>query len=392
MKIAILTIADFAATAQRIGGPQATVVTRAEALPREVELLLIFLHPAADGQAWLDEAQAPVLTVEQVAGLPLAPGAIVFVGACYGMENQALLSALQQAGAGALIAGPGVNYGSQTGLSGADTLALALRTLLQGGLPLPVAWSMARGLVRLAAGRGLPGAADALEYQILGVQHGEFWRGLVGTLGGLVTLLAFLIALFTGQWAPGPLVTFSSVPNPPAPITAWEKLVYDNGDEVGWALPVALLPGEILQVVDVVTPTVGADFNLLESWDTGVISLTAVSADSGAVVPGSGVLTWTVAGASGSATMITKTWVTLGGWSSSALMERLISGGETTTVTVALSNDATPTPTVTPTPRYTPRPWPTISYPTPTPCAGLGCGGGAGIAYQLFLPVILNDQ
>ena len=240
MKIVVLTLASFATNARAIGGPKATVLTQYDPdVLNHTQLLFIFLHPSADGQKWLDDHQAVVLDVERIRRLRLN-GTIVFVGACYGKENQVLLSALWDAGVKAIISGPGINIGGSGGvLAGADVLAVALRSWLEAGFPLRIAWGAASFAAHLAAVRGIEGAEDSLTYQ-LEVKP----MNPLGKLTGLLAVAAVLWTLITGG-ASAPLTLFSSVvptatptstPTPaatPTPPMGWEPPlpIFGSGSE-----------------------------------------------------------------------------------------------------------------------------------------------------------------
>ncbi len=205
MKSVAIALQEFIERARAIAGSDEVVVTSFEDLSGVLpaDLVLIYLHPSADGRAWVDAQGAPVLTLDQVQVLELG-GSIIFVGACYGLENERLLEALFAAGARAIIAGPGPNVGGQAGFAGADILATALRAALQIGLPLWLAWGIARTYVMVAAVRQRPGAQDALEYQLIMPRRGA---GVVG--GGLFLLMMLCVSVMLGGVNTN-LLTFNS--------------------------------------------------------------------------------------------------------------------------------------------------------------------------------------
>lgn len=224
MKTLVITTHGFAENAREIAGAEADVLAGSGVLlwpeAARYDLVMLYLHPRGDGLAWVDDEQRVVFTALDVERLPLE-GSVVFVGACYGTENTALIEALWVAGARAVIAGPGVNLGGSGGrLSGADVLAQMLRKQLEIGVPLGAAWTLARLATQVAARRGMPGAEDALEYR-LQTRAPAQKRG--GWLTGLIMLVMFVCSLlFSKMDFPSLLTTFSSIPSTPAPTwTPW---------------------------------------------------------------------------------------------------------------------------------------------------------------------------
>lgn len=370
MKIGALTLAGFTANARRIVGRKAQVSTRGP-IHDAPELLFVFLHPGADGRSWVDERHQVVYTAEQIAELPLQ-GTVVFLGTCYGLENTAILDALFQAGAAWVVAGPGDNYGGADGvLAGTDVLATAFRLALQAGATVPAAFETARQAAQVAALRNDPGAADALGFKLLSPARDSAavqtdpramrnGKQMVGVVSSLIGLALLFLALFWGSGNDRAvlLTTFSSIPHPPAGVTIWEKDVWRNGVAVSdwWSTPVVVVgAGATVMIEDAVTAS--ATFTLTEMWDTSVLSLTSYTSSSGAITPGSGVLTWVA----GSGTL-TKTWTVLTGtWSSTLITETLSTASETQTQTVQLLYTA---PTATPSPTLTPQVRPTRIDPS----------------------------
>lgn len=423
MRTTIITTRTHAETARVIGGPGAEVIAAPLSSPAlgahaaQTDVLMVFLHPDEHGMALRNDAGDVVITVEQISAWSLA-GATVFLGACYGLENELILRAFRSAGAAHIIAGGGVNVGGVDGLSGADLLAQAFRAAL-ATFPAPIAWQLARVVVWLAAWRDVPGAEDALEYRMDPLQPASGLGGrLTRIIGTLLTLLAMAWALIFGSYE-GPQLTtfFSSIINPPAGITWWDKSAYVNSVEQPITGTIDLIDGDVLRVTDWITASQA--FTLTEAWSTSAISLTSwITAGGGSVTEGSGVLTWVVAApVTTTRYELTKTWsVVPGSWASSDLVETLQTSSDrsytltlnhtasTATPTPVPTQDAQPTidPTVTasPTPKPTftpvdtPQPWIETPFPTATPCVGFGCDPTDDpwwISYQLFLPVIVQN-
>jgi hypothetical protein len=401
MKTIAITVKSFARTARKIVGEDADVLPAGGILlwpdPAIYDMVLLFLHPRDDGLAWVDDEGIDVLTVEDVERLPLA-GSIVFVGACYGSENTALINALSVAGAKAVIHGPGVNFGGSEGvLAGADVLAQMLRKLLGVGLDIGAAWSMARLVVRIAGWSGMPGAADALEYALdtyeARQKSGAWFAGLI------ILVMSVLSLLFSNVDFPDLLTTFSSVPAPPG-ITEWDKSVYRNSTAMEWwSAAIPITGTDTIRVVDTITATGGITFTLVETWDTSAITLTAVyTTGTGAltVFTDTGVITWNVASALAGPQTLTKYWsVVSGSWGATTITETLATSTGSRIVYVSLEHEGwTPTPVPTWTPWYTPIPWDETPYPTSTPCAGIGCvpyDELPGIEYYIWLPLVMRS-
>ena len=94
-------------------------------------------------------------------------GAIVFAEACFlGDEMHPMRQAFLDAGASAVIAGPGKNYGGKTmALKGADVLGFWIRRGLEAGIGLNLAFWLARAAVRHKAHKSAS-AKDALGFRI----------------------------------------------------------------------------------------------------------------------------------------------------------------------------------------------------------------------------------
>lgn len=402
MKTIAITVKSFARTTRKIVGEDADVLPAGGILlwpdPAIYDVVLLFLHPRADGLAWVDDAGLDVLTVEDVERLPIA-GSVVFVGACYGSENTALLDALWKAGAKAVIHGAGLNYGgSDNTLAGADVLASALINALRMGMPLQLAWAIARKIALIASIRHTPGAEDALEYK-LEIRREERERSeRRGVMAGLAGLLALIIGiLWSGGDGGGLLTTFSSIPEPPAGITWWQKDLYRNSYLIDWDTAVPITGTDTLRIIDTITATAVTDFTLVEEWDTSAITMTSVVTTGGGTLDyGTGVVTWTVVSALSTPYEIEKLWSTLSGdWTETTITETLTTSGGSQVVYIDLEHEGwTPTPVPTSTPWYTPIPWAETPYPTSTPCAGIGCvpyDELPGIEYYIWLPLVMQD-
>lgn len=133
------------------------------------DLLFINLHSLPDAHALLGNRNGPpvALRASQLEELDLG-GAVVFSEVCFmGDEQHPMRQAFLNAGASAVIAGPGKNFGSvTTKLKGADLLGLWVRRGLKRGWTPARALRVARGRVRLAALRGSSSAKDALGFRL----------------------------------------------------------------------------------------------------------------------------------------------------------------------------------------------------------------------------------
>jgi hypothetical protein len=133
------------------------------------DLIFINLHSLPGTAALLGKRDGPpvALRASQLNGLNLS-GVVVFSEACYmGDEQHPMRQAFLDAGASAVVAGPGKNWGA-TGveLRGADLLGLWFRRALARGLKPRSALRLARGRVMFAAWRGSQSARDALGFRL----------------------------------------------------------------------------------------------------------------------------------------------------------------------------------------------------------------------------------
>lgn len=223
MQILAITLPEFEQQARRIAGPGADVLVAGGILawPERAayDLVMIWLHPAPDGTAWLDGEGHVVLDVSQVQALPL-DDTVVFLGACWAVESDPMIGALFEAGAQAVVAGPGENYGGADGLAGADVLALTLRQALGLGVPLGAAWALARAVTQLAGLRGALGAEDALDYQLIGDSGDGGGLDRVGLV--IVAAIILVVSMMAGLTSD--LITFDSPISPistSTPVVTW---------------------------------------------------------------------------------------------------------------------------------------------------------------------------
>jgi len=330
MKTLVWTIAEFAETARRIAGRDARVVSfvagegegKPMPLPTDTmsgyDLVFVFLHPSADGQALTDNAGRVVARPEMLRTRSDLRGAVVFLGACYGLENTALLDAFRDAGVAAIIAGPGINYGG--GFAGADVLGKVLRLALQAGLTPASAFTVARCYTALAARAGAQQVKDALEYQLLpgnAAPLAGVWSRFGAAISGAAGLLLLLLGLLFGWLSPGPLTQFSPLsPLPlPAGVVAWEKVLNVNGvatdtvELLDFALSATVTETDVIAVVDTLWPDMGsggaATITLVDAWDV-TLALAGYTYSAGSVITDSNTLTWTVS--TDVPVTITRTW------------------------------------------------------------------------------------
>jgi hypothetical protein len=425
MKTVALTLASFITTARKIAGPEAEVTTVWETMQRieAIDLLLVFLHPNGDGQAWLNDERQIVVTRDQLAAAQNLHGAAVFVGACYGLENDAMLMALEHAGARAIVAGPGVNVGGLSGyLAGADVMAGALRSALQLGSSIGAAWTIARAIVHAAKWRGVSGAEDALGYRLHELSEGESKaKGkskMAAIITGIVGVLLMLLSALSG--GPGATTAFVSILSPLAPPAPgnqveWARELYVNGEERDIFSTIYVTSTDVITVTDYITHSgaVTSTLQWLERYEFSKMDLASYGApDGGSFTPSLGQLQWDHIGDNASY-RITRTFTLAGTWETAIIEDDLFaSSGVWETVYMNFVNGTyepppTPTPTSTPTPTLTPTATPT-STPTPEPTTRyvltaipfgtatprptvLCCQTtpGASVSYRSLLPLIL---
>lgn len=357
MKTLTITVPSFARGARQIAGGAADVLETGGLLnwpdAAQYDLVMVFAHPSADGRAWVDDDGQVVVTAEEIAGFPLH-GAVVYLGVCYGLENEALIDALFEAGARAVIAGPGENYGGQGGvMAGSDVAAGALRAGLQMGLGISAAWGLARMYAMVASLVGVPGAGDALEFELIKRNGGDSnpW----GCIAGAISLATLLLSILWGGMRVSPLRTFRSPISPLATWTpdytpqgwlqqsqsltvtatpcqfgceptqtlpgiayyiwlplvmnnygwSWDSAVYVNGAISATA---TITGGDAVIMLDTVTasgPTL--TYTLVEQWSAS-LDYSATSASSGSVVTAADRITWAVNGLDDAASTLQATY------------------------------------------------------------------------------------
>jgi len=128
------------------------------------------LHGLRGQPFWYGDEYQTAVTASQLRSADLA-GAVVFVANCH-LEGSAMLAALLEAGAKAVIGGPGANYALKYGVNGADLLGLWLRRWLRFGASVQRAMALSQKVLRLrlrtANELGKFMLRDALEFEIYG--------------------------------------------------------------------------------------------------------------------------------------------------------------------------------------------------------------------------------
>jgi len=149
------------------------------------ELIFFNLHGMVSVGAFFGAKDGPpvALRVQQLWGLDLG-GAVVFATTCFlgDPKSHPMREALLEAGASAVIAGPGENYGGRTAeLKGADLLGLWVRRWLAVGFGPAMALKLAKARMRWAA-RKSGAARDALGFRVWMKEAGDGGSGryLVG--------------------------------------------------------------------------------------------------------------------------------------------------------------------------------------------------------------------
>lgn len=126
------------------------------------DLLYFKLHGLPGQPYWYGDHWLTALSADQVSQADLS-GAVVFVANCY-LPESPLLQALLDAGAKAVVGGPGQNYGRPHSVDGADLLGLYFRYCLQLKLPTKVALTFAKHRLRLK--RKDKSTKDTLAFQL----------------------------------------------------------------------------------------------------------------------------------------------------------------------------------------------------------------------------------
>jgi hypothetical protein len=148
--------------------PPVTAETLDLALLEGNDLIYLNLHSLSGVGALLGSVDGPpvALRADQLEGLDLG-GAVVFAESCYlGDAKHPMRRALLDAGARAVVAGAGKNWGSESAApKGADVLGLWLRRGLQAGMGLDLAFRLAKIAICGKAIRS-KAARDALAFRI----------------------------------------------------------------------------------------------------------------------------------------------------------------------------------------------------------------------------------
>jgi hypothetical protein len=113
------------------------------------ELIYVHLHGMPDQPYWYGDQMMTAIRHEQIEAAQLN-SAIVFVANCYG-ANSRMVQALYQAGASAVIAGPGKNFTVEGAVRGADLLGKNFIGYLKNGLTVEAALAEAKNSIRLRA-------------------------------------------------------------------------------------------------------------------------------------------------------------------------------------------------------------------------------------------------
>lgn len=125
------------------------------------DLIYFKLHGVEGGSAWYGDESAIAITAEQIRQSNLRR-AVVFAACCH-VDSGPMLRALLQAGARAVIAGAGDNYGRPETVDGADLLGKTIRILLQIGTDPQVAFRAARAFLKSKPVK-TPQVLDALQF------------------------------------------------------------------------------------------------------------------------------------------------------------------------------------------------------------------------------------
>jgi len=129
------------------------------------DLLYFRLHGWPERpEVWLNDWRQAALYREYVTRARL-DGTIVVIGNCYGAEMRGWGETFYDAGARAVIAGPGENVAAARRVVGTDLLFRTLRRGLELGLPLE--WALAAAKVRLAATGYRASDRDAIAFGIM---------------------------------------------------------------------------------------------------------------------------------------------------------------------------------------------------------------------------------
>ena len=153
------------------------------------DLLYFKLHGLPGKPYWYGDNWVTALSAAQLQGIDLG-GAVVFVANCHLVADGDLsqdelssksglatpmLSALLDAGASAVIGGPGVNYARSKSVDGADLLGQAFRRGLAMGLSTATAFSLAMFRLRAKVRKDAT-IRDTLEFRIFTRDDAEMQR------------------------------------------------------------------------------------------------------------------------------------------------------------------------------------------------------------------------
>jgi hypothetical protein len=148
------------------------------------EVIYLDLHGEADRDYLFTTDGIPVLDLETVRKAKLG-GAVVVATSCY-LPESGFVEALLEAGARAVIAGRGQNYGAIWWLTGAQALARAVLRGLKRGLVIENAlaeakWQLRRSVLRMLSRRAVE---DALAFQVFrGGRAGRISTSFAGPPG-----------------------------------------------------------------------------------------------------------------------------------------------------------------------------------------------------------------
>ena len=124
-------------------------------------LLYLKLHGLPHQGFWYGDNWVTACSRYQVAKCHLQ-GAVVFAANCF-LPESPMLAALFEAGASAVIAGSGPNYGGRTTLLSADIIGAGFRRGLSAGLSPGAALNLAKAALIVMPGRG---KRDALAFKV----------------------------------------------------------------------------------------------------------------------------------------------------------------------------------------------------------------------------------
>lgn len=156
-----------AAGVQPLLSPPSTIDTFEPAWLESHNLIYFKLHGLPGQPFWYGDKWVTALSTDQIRSCDLT-NTIIFVANCY-LPESPMLQALLDAGAKAVIGGPGQNYARPNSVDGADLLGLYVRVLLQLGFSAAMALRFAK--TRLHLKRKDKETKDTLAFRI--------WNGAV---------------------------------------------------------------------------------------------------------------------------------------------------------------------------------------------------------------------